>query len=187
MNRFIFLRLFLLHFLLSFIFCYSACSRTGSKNTFIKDTTKNTSKDTVVVSGKVIKIIDGDTYDLLDKDSVTHRVRLAYVDAPEKGQDFWRVSKKKLGDLVLQKQVTIKILPIQDRNHRWIAETWVRDTLDISKAMLNAGMVWVYKTYRTDKSWMQLEEDAKQAKIGIWQNPTAIAPWEFRKRNKAAK
>ena len=36
------------------------------------------------ISGKVIKVIDGDTYDLLTDDKKTIRVRMEGIDAPEK-------------------------------------------------------------------------------------------------------
>jgi endonuclease YncB( thermonuclease family) len=39
-----------------------------------------------VLEGAVIKIAVGDTITVLDSDKVQHRVRIAGIDAPEKGQ-----------------------------------------------------------------------------------------------------
>ena len=41
-----------------------------------------------VLQGKVVKVIDGDTFDLLTNEDVLFRVRMAHIDAPEKKQDF---------------------------------------------------------------------------------------------------
>ena len=37
------------------------------------------------VTGKVIHIVDGDTFDVLDAAHVTHRIRVSCMDTPEKG------------------------------------------------------------------------------------------------------
>ena len=37
------------------------------------------------IKGKVIKVIDGDTVAMVDDNGFKHRVRLAGIDAPEKG------------------------------------------------------------------------------------------------------
>jgi len=41
-----------------------------------------------VFEGTVVKIADGDTITVLDSDKVQHRVRIAGIDAPEKGTPF---------------------------------------------------------------------------------------------------
>jgi endonuclease YncB( thermonuclease family) len=41
-----------------------------------------------IIEGTVVKIADGDTITVLDPNKVQHRVRLAGIDAPEKGMPF---------------------------------------------------------------------------------------------------
>jgi len=38
------------------------------------------------ISGKIVKIADGDTLTILDRANTQHKIRLAGIDAPEKGQ-----------------------------------------------------------------------------------------------------
>ena len=56
--------------------------------------------------GKAVRIVDGDTFDLL-VDKTTYRIRLAGIDAPEKGQDFGSASKQMLGASVSYTHLTL--------------------------------------------------------------------------------
>ena len=42
----------------------------------------------VIVKGKVIHVVDGDTFDVLDSQRETFRIRVSCMDTPEKGQPF---------------------------------------------------------------------------------------------------
>ena len=46
--------------------------------------------------------------------------------------------------------------------------------------MVKAGLAWHYKQYSSDPVLAQAEIDARNAKAGLWADPHAIAPWEFR-------
>ncbi|NCA90559.1 MAG: nuclease, partial [Gammaproteobacteria bacterium] len=54
--------------------------------------------DTLV--GTVVRILDGDTVEVLDVHKRTHRVRLAGIDTPESKQPFGAKSKRVLSSLV---------------------------------------------------------------------------------------
>lgn len=58
--------------------------------------------------GRVIAVQDGDTITVLAAGNQQVKVRLAQIDAPEKAQDFGKVSKQALSDLVSGKQVTVE-------------------------------------------------------------------------------
>ena len=45
------------------------------------------------LTGKVVRIVDGDTLVLLDSGNTQHRVRLAGIDTPERGQPFGKKAK----------------------------------------------------------------------------------------------
>ena len=52
------------------------------------------------VSGKVIKVIDGDTIYVRDYDNKTHKIRLAGIDAPEMSQPYGKESRSHLLELI---------------------------------------------------------------------------------------
>jgi endonuclease YncB( thermonuclease family) len=51
-------------------------------------------------SGSVVKIVDGDTYDILLTDKNVFRIRMNGIDAPEKGQAYSQKAKDYLGKIM---------------------------------------------------------------------------------------
>ncbi len=60
------------------------------------------------LTGKVVKITDGDTLYLLDANYKEHKIRLAGIDAPERRQAYGLASRKHLASIVAGKQVTVE-------------------------------------------------------------------------------
>lgn len=132
-------------------------------------------------NGKVIKIVDGDTYDVLTSDFKTIRIRMNGIDAPEKKQAFGSKSKDHLGSLCFGK--TVKIVPISyDRNKRLIADSFTDRDLNLSRAMIRAGYAWHFKKYSKDKIMADDEDYARKIRAGLWVDNEPIAPWVFRSR-----
>ncbi len=59
------------------------------------------------LTGKVVKITDGDTIYVLDAKYQQHKIRLAGIDAPERKQAYGLASHKHLASIVADQQVTI--------------------------------------------------------------------------------
>ncbi len=59
------------------------------------------------LTGKVVKITDGDTRYVLDANSQQHKIRLAGIDAPERKQAYGLASRKHLASIVAGQQVTV--------------------------------------------------------------------------------
>jgi micrococcal nuclease len=132
-----------------------------------------------IASFKVIAIIDGDTYDILDEKKIL-RIRMDGIDAPEKGMPYNKVSKKYLSDLIFGKFVLVKIKE-SDRHGRSIAQTYSLDGTDISLEMIKAGLAWHYKKYSSNEEYSIVEKEAKEGKRGLWKEKDPISPWEIRK------
>ena len=55
---------------------------------------------------------------------------------------------------------------------------------DAAEFMLSKGMAWHYKEYSKDQTLSEMEQKARTAKLGLWSEENALAPWEFRRRQK---
>ncbi len=60
------------------------------------------------LTGKVVKITDGDTLYVLDANYKEHKIRLAGIDAPERKQAYGLASRKHLASIVAGQQVTVE-------------------------------------------------------------------------------
>lgn len=61
-----------------------------------------------LLEGHVIRIADGDTPTVLDAEQVRHRVRLAGIDAPEKGEAFCLRSRQNVARLTFGNAVKVR-------------------------------------------------------------------------------
>jgi endonuclease YncB( thermonuclease family) len=77
-----------------------------------------------LLEGRVVRIADGDTLTVLDGDQIQHRVRLAGIDAPERGQPFGARAKQNLARLTFGNPVEIRWHK-PDRYGRLVGQVWV--------------------------------------------------------------
>ena len=134
-----------------------------------------------LVSGKIVKVLDGDTYDLLLADNTKIRIRMEGIDAPESGMPYGRKATDYLKALT-QNQKTVKVsLSNKDQYGRYVSYTYLEDGRELSREMIKAGYAWHYKQYNKDKELADLEKEARDAKRGLWQDKTPVAPWDVRR------
>lgn len=138
--------------------------------------------------GTVVGLADGDTVTVLDASKTQYRIRLAGIDAPEKRQDFGSRSRQSLSELVFQKPVRVEYTKI-DRYGRVVGKVLVNG-VDASLEQVKRGMAWHYKAYEREQSpvdrtlYAQSETNARRMGRGLWQDPSPIPPWEYRKRRR---
>lgn len=130
-------------------------------------------------AGQVISVSDGDTLTVL-QDKKSLKVRLSNIDAPEKSQPFGQQSKQSLSDLCFNKDATIQPQTI-DRYGRTVAIV-VCDGVEANRTQVERGMAWVYTKYNKDKYLPALQDQAKDAKHGLWADPEPTPPWDWRHR-----
>jgi len=131
-------------------------------------------------AGTVVKIIDGDTFDLLTKAKSTIRIRMNGIDCPERRQDFYKVAKDALAGYIFKKEVRL-INTGRDRNKRTIAIVFCNEE-NINLTMIRNGYAWHYKKYSVDTSLAKAEKQARIRKKGLWKMNNPVPPWEFRKK-----
>lgn len=129
----------------------------------------------------VVGITDGDTITVLDKTNRQHTIRLANVDAPERGQPWGDRSKQVLSDLIFDRDVSVQPTDT-DRYGRTIA-TVFGDGRDINRELVLVGAAWAYRRYLTNEALIDTEAAARERRIGLWSmsNPETVAPWDWRR------
>ncbi|HCU3825360.1 TPA: thermonuclease family protein [Escherichia coli] len=130
------------------------------------------------IQGKVIRVLDGDTIEVL-QDKKPIRVRLANIDAPEKKQAFGRWSTNQLKALLAGQSVTVSYTQT-DRYGRIIGRVFTMNGTEASRFMVQSGAAWVYERYNTDKSLPALQREAQEKKRGLWADSNPVPPWEWR-------
>lgn len=129
-------------------------------------------------TGRVVKIVDGDTYDILLQGEQV-RVRMEGIDAPERGMDYYKVAKTYLGDLCMGQQIRLEIKE-KDQYGRLIAKGYLEDGRELCEEMVKAGLAWHFRKYSDDSMLANAEAAARSARIGLWSLPEPVAPWDFR-------
>lgn len=136
------------------------------------------------IQGRVVRVLDGDTIEVLQGTSERSRIRLDGIDAPEKKQAFGQRSRQFLNNLVAQQLVTITG-DKTDRYGRVLGTVWLEGQ-DINATQLRSGMAWAYH-YRgkaSNEEYVVLESEARSLKKGLWADPNPVEPWRWRKENR---
>ena len=135
------------------------------------------------VEGKITRIIDGDSILVTDTKSVEYEVQLEGIDAPELKQDFGKESTEGLTKLLKGKTVRLT-WKSKDNFERLLAQVYDGEK-HINMEMIKSGMAWHFKRYNKDETLAKAESGAKEAKKGLWATESPVAPWDYRKENKA--
>jgi endonuclease YncB( thermonuclease family) len=130
--------------------------------------------------GRVVGVMDGDTVRVLFAPATEIKCRLFGIDAPEKSQAFGQRSKDALASLVFGRQAAVEILDT-DRYGRKICKLFV-GAVDVNREQVASGMAWVYRQYTNDAAYIAAEDRARRRQVGLWQDHSAIPPWEFRRQ-----
>jgi endonuclease YncB( thermonuclease family) len=137
------------------------------------------------LTGRVVGITDGDTLTVLQETRQQTRLRLAEIDTPEAGQPYGNRARQVLSDLVFGKSVRV-VVQDTDRYGRTVGRVYA-GAVDVNAEMVRQGAAWVYRQYSRDRSLLRLEEEARQARRGLWALPEAqrTPPWEWRAAERA--
>ena len=131
------------------------------------------------LTGRVVKVTDGDTITILDANQTQHKVRLYGIDTPEYKQPYSRAATKALADLVEGEGVGVDVKDT-DSYGRTVGVVY-KGTVNVNLEMVKSGYAWWYKKYAPlDDDLRVAEERARTDRLGLWADPNPVPPWEWR-------
>ncbi len=143
----------------------------------------------------VAEVFDGDSFNLNSAKNTVVRVRIAGIDAPEKGQPYSTKARESLETLL--KSGEIQLMPVKkDRFDRWVANVSVANE-DVGMTQVQRGYAWFFRRYQSDlsesmqKRYADAEQEAKRQRIGLWSGLGSAnralepePPWKYRERTR---
>ena len=76
-------------------------------------------------------------------------------------------------------QVEVRKLGV-DQYDRVLGEVFLNGK-NLNKELLREGLAWWYEKHARDRTdYCDLQDEAKREGRGLWSDPDAIPPWEFR-------
>jgi endonuclease YncB( thermonuclease family) len=142
------------------------------------------------LTGKIVRVSDGDTLVLRTNPPADYRIRIAGIDAPEKGQAFGRRSQQSLAKLVLNRQAMLDCFKI-DQFRRRICRVVV-DGIDVALEQVRLGNAWWFRRFASEQTSVErsaferAETEARRRRLGLWGEANPIAPWDWRASKKSS-
>lgn len=131
--------------------------------------------------GKVAYIVDGDTFDVVDKNKQKQRIRIFGIDTPEKRQEFGLTAKEFTRELLEDKYVEVDTVALGQYN-RVVAIVKVNGQ-SVAEELLKAGLAFASgSNHRLANHYFSLQEQAKSRNVGLWKSEKAENPSVFRRR-----
>ena len=133
-------------------------------------------------NGKVTYITDGDTLWVQpDRSGKPVKIRVDGIDAPEICQAGGQAARAARAGRVAGRTVAVSTRRHDDYG-RTVA-TIDLDGEDIAGWMVGQGHAWSYSFGRDGGPYLALQFKAQSARRGLFADPTALPPREFRKRH----
>jgi endonuclease YncB( thermonuclease family) len=136
------------------------------------------------LSARAVEVLDGDSFVADVSGEGRTEVRLAGIDAPERGQAFSDRARRSLGSLVRGERLELVVTDV-DRYGRLVARVYRgRDGLELNAEQVRSGHAWVYRRYVRDSELDRLEHEARAARRGLWRDARPEPPWKWRERQR---
>ena len=134
-------------------------------------------------SGKVVAVHEGDRLTMLHNGKKL-KVQLYGIDAPELKQAYGPEARSFLE--AFTKEETVEVEPIGTVKKGNLTGMVMLGSDNINELLLLKGQAWVDRSQCTADicaKWIKMEEAAKATQKGLWIDPQAMPPWEFRAKN----
>jgi len=129
------------------------------------------------ITGKVVRVADGDTFTLMTAENRQERIRLVDIDAPERGQDFSEKSRLYLSELLAGKTVRVEYKN-RDMYGRILGVVYA-DGKNVNEEMVRQGLAWEYRTNKNTRI-KELQKEAQRKRLNIFSMRNPINPYDYR-------
>lgn len=136
-----------------------------------------------IVDGVVIEVVEGDILLVVLKSGDTISAKINNIECPEINQSFGDVAKSFTEKLCLKKEITLSYSNY-DKDLNFLSEVTLKKGKDLGAMLLEQGLAWHYAkgltTHPNTSLYINLEEEAKDKRKGLWKEPEQVPPWTFR-------
>jgi len=130
---------------------------------------------------RATSVPDGDTlWAMPEAGGAARKLRLLGIDAPEICQQGGVAARDALRALVVNQRLYVQV-GYQDDYGRDLVRISVHGQ-DLGEALVSQGQAWSSRWRRSLGPYAQQEQQARHAGIGLFANPQAELPRDFRKR-----
>lgn len=131
------------------------------------------------------RVIDGDSVRVSDANSGDLDLRLAAIDAPELQQAFGADAKQHLQQLLGNREIIAWEVGTDRYSRRLVFLFFEKpdgNLFEINAQMIADGFAWHYGQHSSNQILRSMEEQARSSRLGLWNDPGALPPWEFRQQ-----
>jgi endonuclease YncB( thermonuclease family) len=134
--------------------------------------------------GRVERVVDGDTLQVVAGVGNRVKVRLWGLDAPEQAQPYGSAATQIARELAAGEPVVVKVRDT-DPYGRIVGRVQTND-FDVGRSLVLSGVAWHQRNYPTSERLVELEKEARRRENGFWEQEHPVPPWHFRDRGASA-
>jgi endonuclease YncB( thermonuclease family) len=124
---------------------------------------------------------DGDTVTCIDEANHPQKIRLVGIDSPELNQPFGREASNALRQKLAGVRVRVEG-SARDQHGRLLGTLWV-DERNLNRELVADGWAWVFGGFSPDPDLLDAETTARKAHRGLWSDPQAKSPSDWRREH----
>lgn len=130
-------------------------------------------------TGKVVNIIDGNTFEIIDDYDEVTKFILSEVDCPELGQELSEEARAFSEKLILKKKVEVTVKGKDMWGNKLVVIELKNGDL-LHEMLIEEGLAWASR--KAAPKIAALEDKAKTDKKGIWAMNEPTPPWIYRRQ-----
>ena len=134
----------------------------------------------VMAEPTITHFYDGDTVKI-DDGQRQYKLRITDIDAPERNQRYGKQARRALMKLCKQANIQVTLTGI-DKYQRELGYLTCNNTA-VSEYLIEQGFAWFNVRYSNNVALQAAENNARQAKRGLWKQKKPMPPWVWRQKH----